>query len=246
MGMELCGWYSTLMSVPYREYRDEYIRENHMPLATQVWPPDGWDLSLRHQRDLMELGFVNRAPLTSAKGIQSHVRRSLSENSNSRALVAARLLRDGSHSPMESRLYARYCLPRRHGGLNLNPVELNAKIQLTDEIAEATGKREYSVDLYWPKGNIAIEYEGSFAHSGISAEARDRLKRNILEAKGIRIISIDKAQYANEDMLEFHGVEIAKSMGIKPETLAPNARESRARHALIDAVNSWDTDLYRP
>jgi very-short-patch-repair endonuclease len=174
------------------------------------------------------------------------LQRNLSANSNSRALVAARLLRADSHSPMESRLYARYCLPRRYGGLNLLPVELNKKLELPERIYRASGISRYSVDLYWPKAHIAIEYEGAGAHSGLSAEERDRLKRNILEVTGVRIISIDKQQYRKEDMLELYGIEIAKAMGIKPWRIKPKANEIAARYALIDAVSNWDADLYRP
>ena len=246
LGMELCGYHSTLMSVPYRQRLDELIRNREIGLSERPWPPASWDMSLEHQKDLMDNGFVTRDPIASVPGLTQYLNRALSAKSNSRALVSSRLVAANSRSPMESRLYARYCLPRKYGGFNLRPVELNAEIELPDEIAKASGVTKYSVDLLWPKAHRAIEYQGEHAHGGLTAEERDRLKRNILEATGIRIISIDRKQYANEDMLEFYAGEIAKGMGVFPSELRLNQKERVARYALIDDVTSWDYDLYRP
>lgn len=246
LGMELCGYYSTLMSVPYRQYRDELIRNREIDVAGKPWPPSAWEMSLDHQRDLLDNGFVVREPLLKSNELRAYLSQALSEKSNSRALVASRQVMDDSRSPMESRLYARYCLPRRYGGLNLRPVKLNSVIEVPREYAVASSVSRYSVDLYWPKAGIAIEYQGSFAHSGLTAEQRDRLKRNILQATGIRIISIDSRQYANEDVLDLYATEIARGMGMFPSELKLQPREMKARLELLDIVTSWDSDLYRP
>ena len=246
LGMELCGWYSTLMSRPYQAYRNHLIRAREVGLDTKPWPPVDWGMSLEHQRDLMRNGFVTRSPLTTTGGIADYLGRALSSKSNSRALVACRLLQADSHSPMESRLYARYCLPKRYGGLNLKPVQLNVEIPLTPELATATGIDKYTVDLFWPDAHIGIEYEGSPSHSGLTAEQKDRLKRNILESTGIRIISIDRKQFANEDVLELYARQIAKGLGIPKWTLNAKPSERLARFELIDDICSWDYDLYRP
>ena len=244
--MELCGYHSTLMSAPYRAYCDTVRREQGGVLLTKPWPPTDWDMSVQHQRDLMNNGFVMRPPLTDSAGLAAYVSRVLSEKSNSRALTASRFVQDGSHSPMESRLYLRYCLPRRYGGLNLNPVELNRSFEISPELASATGITNYSVDLYWPDGGIAIEYQGEYAHSGLNAEQKDRLKRNILEVFGVRVISIDWNQYRNEDVLELYGREIAKRLGIAAWELKPRGNEAGKRIALANELRSQDVDVYRP
>ncbi|MDO4399704.1 MAG: hypothetical protein Q4D27_02005 [Coriobacteriia bacterium] len=246
LGMELCGWYSTLMSAPYRQHCDKVRTEQGGALLMNPWPPTAWDLSLEHQRDLMKNGFVVRPPLTDAASLREYLHRALSEKSNSRALVAARYVADNSRSPMESRIYARYCLPRRYGGFNLVPVELNREFELSPEVAQAIGIEKYSVDLYWPRGKLAIEYQGRYAHSGLNAEQRDRLKRNILETEGVRIISIDSSQYAKGDILDIYAGEIASSMGIEAWRMKPSAAEQRKRLELINELESWDVDLYRP
>ena len=245
LGMELCGYHSTLMSAPYRAYCDE-VRCEQGALLTNPWPPTEWDMSLDHQRELMELGFVIRAPLTDAGSLFEFAQRIYAEHSRSRAVAAARYVAGKSRSPMESRLYIRYCLPRRYGSLGLVPVELNREFKLSAEIAQATGITDYSVDLYWPKGGIAIEYQGKQVHAGLSAEEKDRLKRNILETTGVRIISIDSTQFANEDVLSLYGNEIAKSMGIAAWKLKPRKGEQAKRNALSDELRMWDADLYRP
>lgn len=245
LGMELCGYHSTLMSSPYRAYCDDVRREQGALLANP-WPPSEWDMSVEHQKELMSNGFVTRDPLMDAGSMLAYMQRVYVEGSRSRAIAAARYVVDNSRSPMESRLYARYCLPRRYGGLGLLPVELNRGFELSESIARATGITAYSVDLYWPKGGIAIEYQGKHAHAGLSAEERDRLKRNILETTGVRIISIDKKQYANEDVLDLYGDEIAKSMGIAAWKLKPRKGEQAKRYALADELRAFDVDLYRP
>jgi hypothetical protein len=126
------------------------------------------------------------------------------------------------------------------------PVELNRGVKLSAEIAQATGITDYSVDLFWPKGGIAIEYQGKQVHAGLSAEEKDRLKRNILETTGVRIISVDSTQFANEDVLSLYGNEIAKSMGIAAWKLKPRKGEQAKRNALSDELRMWDADLYRP
>jgi len=194
----------------------------------------------------MDNGFVVRKPFVGVDDIARYLEKALSGKSNSRALVASRMVAADSRSPMESRLYARYCLPRRYGGMNLRPVLLNSALDVPEDYARASGVPKYSVDLFWPKAGKAIEYEGEFAHSGLSAEEKDRLKRNILESSGIRIISIDRRQYANEDILELYGREIAQGMGMVPSELKLQQKELAARMALIDDVTSWDYDLYRP
>ena len=246
LGMELCGFYSTLMSVPYWEHCDRIRGEQGGVLLSQPWPPESWDMSYEHQKDLMDSGFVTRPPLVDSAGLAKYVQSALSDKSNSVARTALPFIADNSHSPMESRLYARYCLPRRYGGLNLTPVVLNQVFELSPEIAQAIGITHYSVDLFWPQGAIAIEYQGRHAHSGLSAEQKDRLKRNILQSEGVRIISIDRAQYSNEDMLDYYGMEIAKSMGIAERKLWPAPREQSKRFALSEELRSWDFDLYRP
>ena len=245
LGMELCGYYSTLMSVPYKRYCDALIRDRSIRLGDRPWPPANWDLSLEHQRNLMDNGFVTREPLSTVDAVNRYLAHVLSPTSHSMAKSAARVIRGNSHSPMESRLYARYCLPRRFGGLNLNPVRLHEEIPLTDNYARSLGIDRYWVDLYWPTCGVAIEYEGEYPHSSLTAQQRDRLRRNVLQATGIRIISIDKAQFANESIMELHGVEIAKALGLAASTLEPRSSEKQARDALINEIHDWDFDLYR-
>lgn len=245
LGMELCGWYSTLMSVPYREYCDaERVRQGGA-LLTPPWPPAEWDLSLAHEQNLVDNGFVTRKPLSDAASLRAYLEGALSPQSNARALVAARQLQDHSHSPMESRLYARYCLPRRYGGQNLHPVELNRGFKISQDIAQAIGITEYSVDLYWPDAGMAIEYQGKHAHSGLSAEQRDRLKRNVLDIEGVRILSIDSKQVDNEDMMDRYGYTIARAMGIPDWKLRQSPREQARRNALANELREMDADLYR-
>ena len=246
LGMELCGYYSTLMSIPYREYCNALIRERKISLSDKPWPPSDWGMSLEHQRDLMKNGFITRYPHSTPESISRYLDGALSANSNSRALSAARLLLPNSHSPMESRLYARFCLPKLYGGFNLKPVELNGSIRLPHALAYATGIKDYSVDLLFRKAHLGIEYEGNPSHSGLSAAQKDRLKRNILESTGIRIISIDSKQYANEDMIELFAHDIAKGLGIADWQLKLTPKERLSRYALIDEMSSWDYDLYRP
>ena len=245
LGMELCGWYSTLMSVPYRAYCDAERKKQGGALLFQPSPPAEWDITLEHQQNLIDNGFVTRKSLTDAAALRAFLENALSERSNARSLVAARHLEDNSHSPMESHLYARYCLPRRYGGLNLHPVVLNKCFSISEDIARAIGVSEYSVDLYWPNAGMAVEYQGRHAHSGLSAEQRDRLKRNVMDIEGVRIISIDSSQVENEDIMERYGYTIGRAMGIPEWKLKPNARERVKCNALVDELRTMDVDLYR-
>ena len=245
LGLEICGFYSTVMRAPYRQHCDDVRQAQGGILLANPWPPASWDMQIDHQDSLMRQGFVVRRPLTTSTSLSAYLRRALSSNSNSRALIAAGYVMDNSHSPMESRLYMRYCLPRRYGGLNLMPVELNRGFELSPDIVAATGITNYSVDLYWPTGGIAIEYQGRYSHQGLTAEQKDRLKRNILETAGVRIISIDSRQFENDDILDLYAREIAAAIGVPAWRLKASPSESSKRLALMDELRAWDVDLYR-
>jgi len=126
------------------------------------------------------------------KGISGHV-------NVSRAL---RYIVDGSASPMETILVMLLTLPYKLGGYGLPPPELNKKIEFGKSAAHRYGKAFYVCDLFWPKDNLAIEYDSALYHTGAERINNDSKKRMDLAILGIDVITVTNKQIQRRDMFD--------------------------------------------
>lgn len=138
-----------------------------------------------------ENGFVTRdKQLTSVDLIRSFINSAEGARGVRKAAALARYLQDGSRSPMETREYLLFCLPRKYGGYGLPKAQLNYRIELTSE-EHAVARRKYFVcDMCWPKLKVVVEYDGDASHSTREARSNDAVKKNILTAKGYAVYTI--------------------------------------------------------
>ena len=160
-----------------------------------------------------ERGFYNRQPLTSIKKLKAFLDSMPGVKGRKKAMRALRYLRDGSASPMETKLAIVLILPYMLGGYGFCLPEMNKRIDIPKASREFFSKDYYVCDLFWPDEKIAVEYDSDQQHTGSNRIANDSIRRNALGMEGIRVVSVTKPQLYDSTGLEGVARTIAGYMG---------------------------------
>lgn len=168
LGLELCGSYSLPV-------KDDYS-------------PGG---------EAADKTMYNRPQLTNVKALKAFSDRMTGTKGYTKVSRALRYIADGSASPMEAILFMLLTLPYKLGGFGLPPPELNRRIDIGTSAEPGSGKAYYVCDFFWPKGNVAVEYDSDYYHTGADRIAADSKKRLDLEAHGIKVLAMTGKQLRN-------------------------------------------------
>lgn len=140
-------------------------------------------------------GFATRqVPLVMPEGLFPPLEAILGKRSFNQIASVLKHAESGSRSPMETREFLLFFLPKRFGGYGLPRARMNARIELCPSEQRGTNRRHVECDLFWPEHNIAVEYDGAIDHASHEARMRDATKRNVLQARGIRQFTITARQ----------------------------------------------------
>ena len=104
------------------------------------------------------------------------------------ALEALSYVLDGSSSPGESILALMATLPCKKGGYGFKELELNPKVEVKAEQRHLTRADSYHPDGYLRYLMTDLEYESNESHTSSTAIARDKARRNDIQALGINDI----------------------------------------------------------
>lgn len=243
LAMELCGGYSTLYSISYQRLVQKRIDED--PVApSAVFPPNEWGLDGTQTFCLMENGYVERPPLTSAAKLGRYLQKAPGNVRRSTARRVVDLIQDGSRSPGETRMYLLACLPQRYGGKRLAVPELNLRIPVTREAARLTRARYYVADMCWPEAKAIAEYDGR-VHSDDTRRLYDDERRLALMAMGYEVLVLDRKSLRDDAKMDAFVTKVAARIGQNlyapknPEKCIVNQR--MLRRDLFD----YSFDLYR-
>lgn len=159
-------------------------------------------------------GFVQAAPLTSARKLQSFAAKLGSARGAVQARKAALYVADNSASPRETLCSELLCLPRAQGGYGLPLPKMNYEVEVLRSADKAQRKTLFC-DLYWPKCKLAVEYESDLYHSGEKNIAHDSKRRSKLEREGVHVVTVTNDQI--KSVVDFDEVAhvLAKRMGIR-------------------------------
>lgn len=173
------------------------------------------------------------APITSAKKISAFIERCSGMNGSKRARRLARLIADGSHSPMETVAALLVSLPHCMGGWNLGRVKMNQRIMTAD------GPKW--VDIFFYKERVGLEYKGRRAHS-IERTARDDRRQNRLTGTGITVLNIWYEDLAQEHLCEKLMHNIAHSLGkrIRLRSATYEARRRVLYATLMPSIQRYE------
>jgi len=154
--------------------------------------------------------------LTNTKALKTFTKYMAGVRGQKKAYRALRYIADGSASPMETILFMLLTLPHKLGGFELPAPELNKRIDLKTTVKQrakhVSEKTFYICDLFWPKANLAVEYDSDIYHTGADRIAKDAKKRLDLEARGITPITVTSSQIRNAIEFENLAGALAKKL----------------------------------
>ena len=185
LGMELCGSYSHLI-VGDRSTNAYYRR-----------PSRGADDEL-----VVKWNSPKIAPVLTGDALSQYLDQAGGLKGVNRATEALRYLLDGSASPGESALALMATLPCRLGGYGFSGMKLNPTIKVEKERRHLTRFDTYRPDGYLEALETDLEYESDENHSGPKAVARDKARRNDIQALGIEVKDVTWEMLSHIDSLD--------------------------------------------
>lgn len=94
------------------------------------------------------------------------------------------LLEKNSASPMESRLFAKLCGPRKLGLYGCKNLKFNVPAKVSAEALQIAGQRQIIPDLSCAKKRVAIEYNSTQYHESSIQGQKDQRRRDALVHDG--------------------------------------------------------------
>lgn len=142
--------------------------------------------------------FEARPAITSKERLSRFLGHASPMNGTKSARQALAHVVNGSASPRETALAMLLTLPARWGGYGLSKPCLNHQILVPDS-RKLSGMRSFYCDLYWPKWNLAVEYDSFSNHGNEAKLVQDQTRAAMLTAQGIRVISVRTQQLNDEE-----------------------------------------------
>jgi len=204
LGLELCGTYS----LP--------IKDEYKPGVERA--------------EAIDHTTYNHPPLTSAKALKAFLNRMKGVNGQKKAQRALRYITNGSGSPMETILFMLLTLPHKLGGYGLPLPELNKRIDPGKAARHrliGSGKTYYKCDIFWPKANLAVEYDSKTYHTNEERIIEDAKRRRELDAIGIRVETVTSNQILSITEFEIVARQIARKLGIQLRYSNPQHKEEQ-------------------
>ena len=152
-----------------------------------------------------------------------------------------------SYSPRETEAALMLSLPREYGGFGFPRPILNYKVALSAQERAYTDKECFYLDLYWEGTHVAFEYDGA-DHQVPEIIAEDKARRNLLGAKGYRIVVLENAHVNDVRRFNQQIALLAQLLGV--ELPAPSAKtaskRTKLRKHLFDPRHSERSTITRP
>lgn len=185
LGMELCGSYSHLV-VGNRTTK----AFSRLPMRT----PEG---------QLIESWKASKiTPAVTTDELADYLSKANGLRGVTRAAEALRYLLDSSASPAESTLALMATLPCKLGGYGFSNMKLNPKVPVKKERRHLTQFDTYHPDGLLEELDTDLEYESNEHHSGPRAIARDKARRNDIQALGIEVKDVTWEMLSHIDSLD--------------------------------------------
>ena len=185
-------------------------------------------------------GICKRPPLTSAAKLNAYAKRLFAADSRARSVHFLRYVVDGSASPRETALCMMLCMPPRFGGYGLALPELNRRIELTLKEQLMVGAHHFDCDLYWRQQHdrVAVEYDSRLHHTEQEKQERDAIRRNMLQYKGVQVITATRLQVNKPSEFDKLARQIGRAIGKRFRV--PKKEHIAARSGLREVLFDWD------
>lgn len=177
-------------------------------------------------------------PLTTPLRLRAAVRIAGGIRGLDAARQAAEHVHARSRSPRESQLAILLGFPRRRGGFGCGPLEMDHRIELSDDAQAVSGRDHLVADIYVPAAKTDIEYQVGH-HQGSANRARDDARTNALALVGVREHRIWGEQLYDERFMSGVSRLIRKHAGLRDEPLGASSLEKRRQ--LIEKLRGSST-----
>lgn len=158
-------------------------------------------------------GFRGSEPVTTPEKLSSFADKAQGMSGAKQARRYARLILPNATSPEVTRLAMLVHLPRSLGGLGVSAPQLDARIPAPDEAARIIGSRHFAPDLFWPKIEVAVEYDSREWHSAQTHAEHTRRKELAYALAGVDVISLDQKQVRDLNLMREIFEEIDHKLG---------------------------------
>ena len=150
---------------------------------------------------------------------------------------------NNADSPRESVMHLFTHLNAERGGYGISGYDLNAEIPLNPQLETLIGVPRLKADMLWENRHFALEYDGKDYHADDSQRAYDNIRRSVLKSLGITVLTIDKYQMKNMDILDGVMQVVSDAVGGPSVRHDPEARIARIN--LRKQLLAPNLDLYR-
>lgn len=177
--------------------------------------------------------------LTTAKSIREFIARNPGIYGAKRAKRFARILRNGSASPMETVLFLLLCLPVSEGGYGLPLPEFNADLPVIQYLGSMHVPQIRYGDLVYRAARVVLEYQSSEHHAGVEKRESDEDRRDDIEATGYTVMFITPSRIKDFDRFEAVVQRLARYLGVDFSRCEPGRSASRLALRQLLLPESW-------
>ena len=123
-----------------------------------------------------------------------------------------------AESPMEVKVDMLTSLPKRYGGKGIPRPVLGHAVSVPEQFQRSLGSATFRYDFYWPAHNLEVEYDSDAVHGNAEKKPHDSRRRNIIQAQGVRCLTLTRDQVMHDFAFEEYIFELSSLLGVRYST----------------------------
>lgn len=120
-----------------------------------------------------------------------------------------------AESPMEVKVDMLASLPKRYGGKGIPRPVLGHAVSVPEQYQRSLGSATFRYDFFWPAHNLEVEYDSDAVHGNAEKKPHDSRRRNIIQAQGVRCLTLTRDQVMHDLAFEEYIFELSSLLGVR-------------------------------
>lgn len=120
-----------------------------------------------------------------------------------------------AESPMEVKVDMLTSLPKRYGGKGIPRPVLGHAVSVPEQYQRSLGSATFRYDFFWPAHNLEVEYDSDAVHGYAEKKPHDSRRRNIIQAQGVRCLTLTRDQVMHDLAFEEYIFELSSLLGVR-------------------------------
>ena len=120
-----------------------------------------------------------------------------------------------AESPMEVKVDMLASLPKRYGGKGIPRPVLGHAVSVPEQYQRSLGSATFRYDFFWPAHNLEVEYDSDAVHGNAEKKPHDSRRRNIIQAQGVRCLTLTRDQVIHDLAFEEYIFELSSLLGVR-------------------------------